>query len=119
VPVLVDLRQLTFIDGAGLGALVSARARARIAGQTVTLIRRERQFDALLRVTGLEDLFETVDPGVAELRPSGTDREFCLECPRCGLTTVPDDGDPAHERHCPRCLGTRHLAIPMSRVPSR
>ncbi len=117
-PVLVDLRQLTFIDGAGLGALISARARAGKAGHSVTLIRGERQFDELLESTGLEELFDTAQPRASDSPPSATAHDSRqLECPRCGLMTEPRGGHLEHE-HCPRCLGSSRLEIPMSRVAS-
>jgi anti-anti-sigma factor len=113
--VVVDLRGLSFIDGAGLGALVSWRARAGAGGHRLALVRSARQFDALLAATGLEDLFDTVDTHVSG-RPSTAPEasEIAqLHCPRCDLTIRIRAGDPVPE-HCPRCLGRNGLEIRMA-----
>jgi anti-sigma B factor antagonist len=115
--VVVDLRQLAFIDGAGLGALVSARARALTEGRRLSLVRGPRQFDALLGATGLADLFETAEGRGSDLEPaSAADAQLRLQCPRCRLTIELDVGSRAEHEHCPRCLGASRLAIPMFRV---
>jgi anti-sigma B factor antagonist len=111
--VVVDLRQVSFMDGAGLGALVSAQTRALTRGRRLALVRATSQFDVLLEVTGLGALFETLDSRSVERPRSARDQNAThLECPRCGLMIQPRAEDPAVE-HCPRCLGRSGLAIPM------
>ncbi|GAB7003071.1 hypothetical protein JCM18899A_05420 [Nocardioides sp. AN3] len=53
-PVIVDLRELAFIDSAGLGALVRAHKKARVLRGSVTcLCLPNSQVAGLFRITGL------------------------------------------------------------------
>jgi anti-sigma B factor antagonist len=61
--VIVDLAGLEFIDARGLGALVSARKRARRAGGDLLLAAPQRRVLKVLAVTRLLDLF-SVHPSV-------------------------------------------------------
>jgi anti-sigma B factor antagonist len=51
---IVDLRELTFMDSSGLHCLLEADARARDAGTGFLLIRGSRFPDKLLHMTGLD-----------------------------------------------------------------
>jgi anti-sigma B factor antagonist len=55
---LVDLRNVQFIDSTGLGMLVSVLREAREQGGGVTLLNANREVSRLLQITGLERLFE-------------------------------------------------------------
>jgi len=54
----VDLRDVTFIDSTGLGALVLIRNEARDAGRPMRVINVPRAVHRLLTLTGLEDAFD-------------------------------------------------------------
>jgi anti-sigma B factor antagonist len=59
--VVVDLRQLTFMDSTGLSVLVTAQHRARRSGRRLVLIRGPRQVDRLLKLIGFADRLEITD----------------------------------------------------------
>jgi anti-anti-sigma factor len=52
--VIIDLRQLDFVDSTGLGVLVRAHQHASEHGNRVALVRGPGQVDRLLGLTGLE-----------------------------------------------------------------
>ena len=54
---VIDLRQVTFIDSAGLQRLISLRDDASRNGCTLTLEPGSRQVQRLFEVTGTRDLF--------------------------------------------------------------
>jgi anti-sigma B factor antagonist len=56
--VVVDLRDVTFIDSTGLGVLVNARQRARATGVSFKLKLPEGQARFPFEVTGLVSIFE-------------------------------------------------------------
>jgi anti-anti-sigma factor len=53
--VIVDLRELDFIDSTGLGTLVRAHQQAQEAGRRFALVRGPGQVQRLLGLTGLSD----------------------------------------------------------------
>ena len=59
----VDLGGMTFMDSSGLGALVRLRTEAEIAGKDVALVNVRSSTARLLKVTGLQGLFEVELPG--------------------------------------------------------
>ena len=59
VPLVVDLGEVTFLDSAGLSALVQLRLDATARGVEVVLHVVPDRVSALLRVSGLTDLFAT------------------------------------------------------------
>jgi anti-sigma B factor antagonist len=52
--IIVDLSQVSFVDSAGLGALVGAAKRAAAHGVTLHAVGARPQIRQLFRVTGLE-----------------------------------------------------------------
>jgi anti-anti-sigma factor len=52
--VVIDLRELSFIDSTGLGVLVKAHQLAKQQGGRVALVRGNGQVDRLMGLTGLE-----------------------------------------------------------------
>ncbi len=52
--VIIDLRQLEFVDSTGLGVLVRAHQHASEHGNQVALVRGPGQVDRLLGLTGLD-----------------------------------------------------------------
>jgi anti-sigma B factor antagonist len=59
--VVVDLRQLAFMDSAGVHVIVDAHNRARRAGRRLVIIRGPGQVTRLLDLTGFSDRLEIVD----------------------------------------------------------
>jgi anti-sigma B factor antagonist len=64
--VVVDLRGLTRVDAAGVGALVSASRSARREGRRLVFVRGPRQVDRLLALTGAASAVETIDLATGE-----------------------------------------------------
>ena len=62
--VVLDLRELAFIDSCGMHAIVNAGIRARQAGRRLVLVRVPASVDRLLTLTGSSDRVEfgDVDP---------------------------------------------------------
>ena len=59
--VIVDLRELEFLDSTGLGVLVKANHRAEEAGRRFALVRGGPQVQRLLNLTGIVDRLTVVD----------------------------------------------------------
>ena len=57
--VVVDLRDVRFIDSTGLGVLVNARQRARTLGIRLEMVLPEGQARFPFEVTGLASVFDT------------------------------------------------------------
>ncbi len=68
--VIVDLRELEFMDSTGLSTLVKAHQRADEAGQRFALIRGPQQVQRLLSLTGVAERLELAD-SPAELLAGG------------------------------------------------
>ena len=59
--IIVDLRQLEFIDSTGLSVLVKANQRAQQAGRRFALVNGGWQIQRLLSLTGIADRLPLVD----------------------------------------------------------
>jgi anti-sigma B factor antagonist len=59
--VVLDLRELTFLDSSGVHAIVDASSRASAAGRRLVLIRGPSQVDRVLALTKASDVLEIVD----------------------------------------------------------
>lgn len=60
---LVDLRQLDFLDTAGLSRLLAVRRRCRRTGRRLVLVRGSRAVQKLFAVMSLDEQFELIgDP---------------------------------------------------------
>jgi anti-anti-sigma factor len=59
--IVLDLRELTFMDSTGLRALAQANARATELGVSLSLIRGPRQIERVLEISGLGALLPLVD----------------------------------------------------------
>ena len=68
--VVVDLRELSFMDSAGMSRLLSARKRARRDGRRFVLVRGGRIVQRLLSLAAVEENFEMVNEVPASLRES-------------------------------------------------
>jgi len=64
--VVLDLRELTFMDSAGLHVIVNASVRARQAGCRLVLVRGPSQVDRLFGLVGAADVLEISDLGPVE-----------------------------------------------------
>jgi anti-anti-sigma factor len=58
--VIVDLRELEFIDSSGIGVLVRAHQKAHAEGRRFALVQGEGQVAQLLQLTGLADQLTVV-----------------------------------------------------------
>jgi anti-sigma B factor antagonist len=58
---VVDLREVSFMDSTGLRLLLAALRRAEPAGRRLVLVRGQEQVRELFRVARLNDVFELVD----------------------------------------------------------
>jgi anti-sigma B factor antagonist len=58
--IVLDLRELSFMDSCGVGRLVAARRRARRAGRRLVLVRGGRAVQHLLSLSGVDEMFEIV-----------------------------------------------------------
>ncbi len=64
--VVLDLRELTFMDTSGVHVIVDANVRATSAERQLVLVRGPAQVDRLLALTGARDALEIVDLNPAE-----------------------------------------------------
>jgi anti-sigma B factor antagonist len=71
VKILLDLKDVTRIDSAGIGMLVSKYLTARNRGGTIKLLHLTRHSDHLLDVTRLATVFEIFDDEAEALRSFG------------------------------------------------
>lgn len=70
VPVLVvDLRQVSFLDSSGLRLLVALDAHARAQGRRLLLVRGSEQVHRVFQITRLEHQLEFVDDPTDLPRP--------------------------------------------------
>jgi anti-anti-sigma factor len=79
--VVIDLSELTFADSSGLGAILTARWKMIRDGGNLVLTRPQRNIQALLEMTGLDELSTDWDPAwegppAAELLPVWDSRQL-------------------------------------------
>ncbi len=60
--IVLDLRELTFMDSSGLRALAEANKRAGESGVKLSIWRGPRQIERVLEISGLGALLPLVDP---------------------------------------------------------
>jgi anti-anti-sigma factor len=58
---VLDLRELTFMDSTGLRTLAQTNARAEAAGFSLSIVRGPRQIERVLEISGLGALLPLVD----------------------------------------------------------
>ena len=63
--VVLDLRELAFMDSAGVHAIVDASSRARQAGRQLVVLRGPAHVDRLFALTGTSDAVDVGDVGLA------------------------------------------------------
>jgi anti-sigma B factor antagonist len=71
VKILVDLKDVTRIDSAGIGMVVSKYLSARKRGGTMKLLHLTRHSDHLMDITRLTTVFEIFDDEADALRSFG------------------------------------------------
>jgi anti-sigma B factor antagonist len=59
--VVLDLRNVTFLDSTGIRVLVSADARARKAGRELKIVRGPEEVQKLLYLAGLDKILPLID----------------------------------------------------------
>ena len=64
--VVLDLRELTFMDCSGVHAIVDASRRARRAGRRLVVLRGRPHVDRLFWLTGTSDAVDVVDDAPVE-----------------------------------------------------
>jgi anti-anti-sigma factor len=92
--VVLDLRELAFIDSCGMHAIVRAGVRARQAGRRLVLVRVPSNVDRMLALTGSSDQVEIGDvdplaPPVHEVQRSLVARSLLM------ADTTPSHREPA------------------------
>jgi anti-anti-sigma factor len=60
--VVLDLRELTFLAGTGVHAIVEADAQARRSGRRLVLVRVPAEISRVFELVGLADQLEIIDP---------------------------------------------------------
>jgi anti-sigma B factor antagonist len=65
--VMIDLRELRFMDSSGLSRLLAARRRARRSGHRFMLIRGPRNVQRVFTLTGVGESFEILSEVPAPL----------------------------------------------------
>lgn len=66
--IVLDLRELDFVDSCGIARLLAAQRRARRAGRRLLLVRGPRAIQRLLTLTAAHEMFEIVGDVPIELR---------------------------------------------------
>jgi anti-anti-sigma factor len=66
--IVLDLRELSFMDSTGMSRLLSARKRARRDGRRLVVVRGSRAVQRLLALTSMEETFELVNDVPESLR---------------------------------------------------
>jgi anti-sigma B factor antagonist len=70
--IVLDLRELLFLDSSGLARLLAARRRAKRESRRLLLVRGSKPVQRLLAITAVGERFETVSEVPDELRaPAG------------------------------------------------
>jgi anti-sigma B factor antagonist len=83
--IFLDMKDVHYIDGSGLGTLVAAHMDAKSQGASLRLCRPGEKFRKLLEITKLATVFQVCDPDAAAVASvSG----ICEEptCPISALT---------------------------------
>lgn len=61
--VILDLRELEFVDSSGLHAVLRVDRRLQESGGELTIVRGPRSVERLFKLTGLDTRLRIVDPG--------------------------------------------------------
>lgn len=69
---VIDLRELEFMDSTGLRALLTAHGRANEGGRRLSLVVGEGAVGRLIELTGVRDIVECLDAPPADGAPAGS-----------------------------------------------
>ena len=105
VRVVLDLRELEFIDSSGLRTLLTARRRADEAGAEFSLVAGHRGLERTLEIAGVHKVFTWTAP--EELRGELGDR-WVTSCAACGCGCAP----PGARRRSGSASGSRPARWP-------
>jgi anti-sigma B factor antagonist len=94
--VVVDLRQLTFIDSSAVHLIVDARSRALQTERRLVVVRGSSQPTRLLELTGLSDRLEIVDLDPVAVRELATPVQSRVAAPRRTVGRRSTDQRQAH-----------------------
>jgi anti-sigma B factor antagonist len=72
--IVLDLRELDFVDSSGIRQLLAARRRARRASRRLLLVGGGPPIQRVMALAGLQDVFEIVSDVPAELRAAPTEQ---------------------------------------------
>jgi len=75
--IVLDLRELSFMDSTGLRALAQANSRADERGVALSIIRGPRQIERVLEISGLGAILPLVDAPSEEPRASASSSPPC------------------------------------------
>ena len=67
---LLDLRELSFMDSCGLARLLAAHKRSRTAGRRLVLVRGSKVVQRLFSLAAVSEAFETVNDIPEHMRPA-------------------------------------------------
>ena len=89
---ILDLRQIEFMDSTGLRVLLSAHQRAHETGRRFALVRGADQVERVLTLTGVRDLLTVVDAPedlltAGEQSSDGSRRRRLAEFSQVGVRT--------------------------------
>lgn len=56
--IVIDLRELSFVDSAGVGRILAAHRRARLAGRPLRLTRGTKTVQRVLAITALDQILD-------------------------------------------------------------
>jgi anti-sigma B factor antagonist len=77
--IMIDLRNLTFIDSSGLHALLTGHERCRVRGQELRIIRGPENVQRLFELTGMQETLPFADAAELDatdaISPSGSQPE--------------------------------------------
>jgi anti-sigma B factor antagonist len=77
--IVLDLRELLFIDSAGVKMLLVARRRAARAGRRIIIVEGPPAVRRLFAIAGLADAFELVEAIPGDLRAPAGERVACRD----------------------------------------
>ncbi len=70
----IDLGEVDFIDGSGLGMLIDAERRARRSGRQLTIIAASRPVHRLIQITGTADRLPPLGAAEGPMVTAGVDQ---------------------------------------------
>jgi anti-sigma B factor antagonist len=93
--VVLDLRELAFMDSSGVHAIVDASSRARQHGRRLLLLRGPAHIDRIFSLTGYSDEVETGDLGPVE-PPAGSLQRSLVSASLLKTNGHANGGGPSH-----------------------